>query len=552
MITKAQSGAAIVAGLLVMGQAMAQEQEATDEHTSYPTYGTKPNIVLIVSDDTGYWDLGAYLGGKARGMDTPNLDRMADEGMMFTDFYAQASCTPGRAAMQTGRNPNRSGMTTVAFQGQGGGLPEEEWTLASVLKQADYNTYFSGKWHLGEADYAMPIAQGYDKMENVLLYHLNAMTYALDGWNPQISEEQRKFFEDSTIGILEGEAGEKPTEVLSMADMTEKDLANLDTMTAEKAVAEMERLAGLDQPFFMSINWSANHQPNLPADEFVGASDVKSKYGDKVVEMDAQTGKLLDKIKELGIEDNTLIVYTVDNGAWQDVHPDSGMTPFRGSKGTDREGGWRVPAIFKWKGHIDSGARSSEIAGGLDLMATFAHLAGVELPKEDRAGEPIIFDSYDMAPILFSDVDDELWKRDSWLYFTETELMPGAIRIGHWKAVFNQKGDNGAIAGSEAPAAELGWRGPSQYSDVVPQIFNLWEDPQERYDIFMASGRENTWALPFFSEELKKVAESYMEYPPRPLQSDAYSGPLTIKRFRALEKVQEILKEKNIQVDLSN
>lgn len=506
---------------------------------------SRPNIILLVSDDTGYWDLGAYLGGAARGMPTPNLDRLAAEGMMFTDFYAQASCTPGRAAMQTGRNPNRSGMTTVAFQGQGGGLPAAEWTLASVLKQADYSTYFVGKWHLGEADYALPIAHGYDKMENVLLYHLNAMTYALEGWNPQITEEQRQFFLDATIGILEGEAGGEVTEVLSMADMTEADLANLDILSADKAVAELERLAGLDQPFFMSINWSANHQPNLPAPEFVGASEVKSKYGDKVVEMDAQTGRILDKIDELGIEENTLIVYTVDNGAWQDVHPDSGMTPFRGSKGTDREGGWRVPAIFKWAGRIEPGARSSEIAGGLDLMATFAHLAGVELPAEDREGQPMIFDSYDMAPILFGDVDGE-WRRPAWLYFTETELMPGAIRIDQWKAVFNQRGDVGAIAGSEGPAAELGWRGPSKYSAVVPQIYNLWEDPQERYDIFMTSGRENTWSLPFFGRQLEQVAQSYQEYPPRPLQSDAYAGPMTISRFRAIERVREILQERGV------
>lgn len=535
---------AVFAGILLTAPAAAQD---ADDHTSYPTYGAKPNIVMIVSDDTGYWDLGAYHGGKARGMDTPNLDALASEGMMFTDFYAQASCTPGRAAMQTGRNPNRSGMTTVAFQGQGGGLPEAEWTLASVLKQADYNTYFSGKWHLGEADYAMPNAQGYDKMENVLLYHLNAMTYGLDGWNPQMTDEQVQFFKDNTIGILEGEAGESPTEVLSMEDMTVDDLAKLDTIGADKAVAEMERLAGLDKPFFMSINWAANHQPNLPAPDFVGASDVKSKYGDKVVEMDAQSGKILDKIKELGIEDNTLIVYTVDNGAWQDVHPDAGMTPFRGSKGTDREGGWRVPAFFKWDGKIEAGSKSSTVAGGLDLMATFAHLAGVELPTEDRDGEPMIFDSYDMAPILFSEVDAE-FDRPAWLYFTESELMPGAIRVDQWKAVFNLRGDNGARAGSEGPAAELGWRGPSKYIATVPQIFNLWEDPMERYDIFMTTGRENTWAMPFFGEQLTAVAQSYQDYPPRKLQSETYSGPMTINRFRAIEAVKKAAEEKGIKL----
>ena len=137
----------------------------------------KPNIIMIVSDDFGYGDSAPYGGGPGRGMPTPNLERLANEGMTFFSFYAQPSCTPGRAAMQTGRIPNRSGMTTVAFQGQGGGLPKAEWTLGSVLKEAGYRTFFSGKWHLGEADYALPNVQGYDEMKYAFLYHLNAYTY---------------------------------------------------------------------------------------------------------------------------------------------------------------------------------------------------------------------------------------------------------------------------------------------------------------------------------------------------------------------------------------
>jgi arylsulfatase len=144
----------------------------------------KPNILFIVSDDTGYGDLGPYGGGEGRGMPTPNIDRLAKDGKTFLSFYAQPSCTPGRAAMITGRIPNRSGMTTVAFQGQGGGLPAAEWTLASVLKTAGYKTYFTGKWHLGEADYALPNAQGYDVMKYCGLYHLNAYTYADPTWFP--------------------------------------------------------------------------------------------------------------------------------------------------------------------------------------------------------------------------------------------------------------------------------------------------------------------------------------------------------------------------------
>jgi len=167
----------------------------------------KPNIILILSDDFGYGDMGAYGGGAGRGMPTPSLDRISAEGMTFFHNYGQPSCTPRRAAVQTGRIPNRSGMTTVAFQGQGGGLPAAEWTLASVLKQGGYNTFFTGKWHLGEADYALPTAQGYDEMRYVGLYHLNAYTYADPKWFPTMPAELRAMYQKVTTGMLSGTPG---------------------------------------------------------------------------------------------------------------------------------------------------------------------------------------------------------------------------------------------------------------------------------------------------------------------------------------------------------
>jgi len=172
-----------------------------------PLFFTAFLAVLIT---LGYGDLGPYGGGEGRGMPTPNIDRMAEDGITLFSFYAQPSCTPGRAAMQTGRIPNRSGMTTVAFQGQGGGLPAAEWTLASVLKKADYQTYFTGKWHLGEDDSAMPNAQGYDEMRYVGLYHLNAYTYGDPTWFPDMDPKLRAFFKKVTKGALSGKAGEKP------------------------------------------------------------------------------------------------------------------------------------------------------------------------------------------------------------------------------------------------------------------------------------------------------------------------------------------------------
>ncbi|MBK0368339.1 arylsulfatase [Flavobacterium sp. SE-1-e] len=503
-------------------------------------YGKKPNIIMLISDDTGWGDLGVYGGGVGRGMPTPNLDKMAKEGLQFWSFYGQPSCTPGRAAMLTGRIPNRSGMTTVAFQGQGGGLPAAEWSLASVLKKANYKTYFSGKWHLGEDDYAMPTAHGFDKMESVVLYHLNAYTYAFQSWNPDMTPEMLSFFQKVTKGVLEGSAGSKVKEV---SKVTEENIAELDMMMTDKVLTQLDNYGKAKDPFFMCINFAKNHQPNLPSKQFKGKSPVGSKYGDCVMEMDYNVGRVMDKIRSLGIEDNTIVIYTVDNGAWQDVHPDAGYTPFRGSKGTDREGGSRVPAIAWWPGKIEAGTDSHDIVGGLDLMATFASLAGIELPKNDRDGKPMVFDSYDMANVLFKEGKP---LRDKWFYFTEAELSPGAIRVGAFKAVYNKRGDNGAQAGSDMPGQELGWRGNEKYAATVPAIYNLWQDPQERYDIFMNSYTEKTWTLPIFNKATQELMKSYLQYPPRKLQSEVYTGPLEITRFRNLEEAKKILDEKGI------
>jgi arylsulfatase A-like enzyme len=505
----------------------------------------KPNIILLVSDDTGYGDLGIYGGGKGRGMATPNLDRLGREGIQFWSFYGQPSCTPGRAAMQTGRIPNRSGMTTVAFQGQGGGLPAAEWTLASVLKKGGYNTFFAGKWHLGEADYAMPIAHGYDVMRNVLLYHLNAYTYSFKSYNPDMSPELRAYFKKVTKGILEGEAGKPVREV---SKVTEENISQLDVMMTKTTLEYLEKLAKEGKPFFMSINFVKNHQPNLPAKEFVGKSAAKSKYADAVVELDTHIGQIMQKISDLGIQKKTLVFYTVDNGAWQDVYPDSGYTPFRSTKGTVREGGSRVPALAWWPGKIAPGQQNHDIVGGLDLMATFASLAGVKLPTKDRSSpqpKPIIFDSHDMSPLLFG---KGKWTRNKWFYFTEMELSPGAIRVGRWKAVFNLRGDDGAYTGSKSVDTNLGWKGPEKYVATVPQIFDLWADPQERYDRFMTNFTEKTWTLPVFNDAQRKLMETYRKYPPRKMQSEVYAGPMTIDRSRTIEELRQILKKKGIKL----
>ncbi len=519
----------------------------------------KPNILFIVSDDTGYGDLGPYGGGEGRGMPTPSIDRMANEGMTFFSFYAQPSCTPGRAAMQTGRIPNRSGMTTVAFQGQGGGLPAAEWTLASVLKQGGYQTYFTGKWHLGEADYALPNAQGYDEMKYVGLYHLNAYTYADPKWFPDMDPALREMFQKVTKGALSGKAGEKPVEEFKIngqyVDTPVIDgkpgvvgIPYFDGYVEKAALEFLDKAArSPDKPFYINVNFMKVHQPNLPAPEFQLKSPSKSKYADSIVELDTRIGRILDKLRALGLDKDTLVVYTTDNGAWQDVYPDAGYTPFRGTKGTVREGGNRVPAIAIWPGKVKAQSKNHEIVGGLDLMATFAAVGGVKLPEKDREGQPIVFDSYDLSPVLFGTGKSP---RKEWFYFTENELSPGAARVGNYKAVFNLRGDNGQPTGGLAVDTNLGWKGAQKYVATVPQIFDLWQDPQERYDIFMNNYTERTWTMVPITEAIVKLMKTYAQYPPRKLQSMGYDGPMELSKYQQFQWVREQLMKEGVSISL--
>ncbi len=522
----------------------------------------KPNILLIVSDDTGYGDLGPYNGGPGRGMPTPNIDRLADEGMTMFSFYAQPSCTPGRAAIQTGRIPNRSGMTTVAFQGQGGGLPAAEWTLGSVLQKAGYQTYFTGKWHLGEADYALPNAQGYDEMQAVGLYHLNAYTYADPNWFPDMDPETRAMFAKVTKGGMSGKAGEKPKEDFKIngqyINTPNKSTAAypdgvvgipfLDEYIKDAAVGFLETAAkNKDKPFFISVNFMKVHQPNMPHPDFKHKSMAKSPYADSIVELDAHIGMVMDKLRALGLEENTLVFYTTDNGAWQDVYPDAGYTPFRGTKGTEREGGNRVPAIAVWPGKIKPRSKNHDILGGLDLMATFASVANHKLPTKDRPGKPIIFDSHDMTPALTGTGQST---RNASFYFPENELAPGSIRVGHFKAAFNLRGDNGQPTGGLAVDTNLGWKGASKYVGAVPQIFDLWADPQERYDLFMNNFTEKTWTLPTMGQAMSAKMKTYADYPPRKPQSEVYDGPVLLSDYFRFDEIREQLKKQGITIPM--
>jgi arylsulfatase A-like enzyme len=518
--------------------------------------GSKPNIILIVGDDVGWGDLGAYMGGEGRGQATPNLDRMAKEGMTFYTFYGQPSCTPGRAAIMTGRIPNRSGMTTVAFQGQGGGLPHAEWTLGSVLKTAGYQTFFAGKWHLGDADSSLPNAQGFDIMKYAGLYHLNAYTYADPTWFPDMDPALREMFAKVTKGALSGNAGETPHEDFKIngqyVNTPEKGVVGIpffDRYVEKASLDYLDQVGKSGKPFMMSVDFMKVHQPNMPDPDYVGKSMAKSKFADSIVEMDARVGHIMDKIRELGIENNTLVIFTTDNGAWQDVYPDAGYTPFRGTKGTDREGGSRVPCIAWWPGKIKADSKNHDILGSLDFMATFANLGGVPLPEKDREGQPIIFDSIDMTPVLLGTGKS---KRDTWFYFTENELTPGAVRSGRFKAVFNMRGDDGQSTGALSVDSNLGWKGQEKYVATVPQVYDLWADPQERYDIFMNNFTEHTWALVTINQVTKDLMKTYVKYPPRKLQSEGYAGPLTLTQYERFKFMRDELEKNGFSLTMPN
>jgi arylsulfatase len=290
------------------------------------------------------------------------------------------------------------------------------------------------------------------------------------------------------------------------------------------------------------------HQPNMPHPDYVGKSMSKSKFADSMVELDARIGRIMDKVRALGISENTLVFWTTDNGAWQDVYPDAGYTPFRGTKGTVREGGVRVPAIAWWPGKIKAGSKSHDVLGSLDLMATFASLVGVKLPDKDREGKPIIFDSEDMSPVFFGTGKS---KRNNWFYFTEDELTPGACRVGNYKAVFNLRGDDGASTGGLGVDFNLGWKGAEKYVATVPQVFDLWQDPQERYDIFMNNYTERTWIIISINAAIKELMQTYIKYPPRKMQSEAYTGPITISQYERFKHIRDSLEKEGVGIALA-
>ena len=332
-----------------------------------PAYAQhRPNVVMLMTDDTGWNDFGVYGGGANLGHPTPNIDRVGQEGAVFTSWYGQASCTAGRASFITGRIPIRSALSVVVVPGDENGLTKSTPTIAEFFQKNGYGTYFSGKWHLGDQPKFYPIEHGFDEMKEFAAYYPGVYTYDdtdsfAHPWFPKFNaaywDEYQKIV---NLYEWEGTAGKPATRV---ARIDYDYLHEFDVRQADSAVGYIRQHAKDAKPFFMDVNFMKMHNPNIPAKAFIGKSHL-GNYSDAMLELDSNIGKIMDEIRAEA--PNTIVIITADNGAWQDAWPDAGTVPFRGEKGSPFEGGFRVPGIMWAPSKIPAGARYGEMMSHID------------------------------------------------------------------------------------------------------------------------------------------------------------------------------------------
>jgi len=408
---------------------------------STPAQGAnQPNIVIIFADDLGYGDLACYGHPSIR---TPHLDRMAAEGMKFTDFCVAASvCTPSRAALLTGRYPIRSGLTRVLIPSSSGGLPAEEITLAEALKERGYATACVGKWHLGCRRPHLPLNHGFDRYFGIP--YSNDMSPGTQPGNP--------VFKDAP-----------PTPLIRDFEVTndkEPDQRYLTRRYTEEAIRFMRQSAG-KQPFFLYLAHTMPHVPLYASERFRGKSR-RGLYGDVVEELDWSCGEVLETLGALGIENNTLVVFTSDNGPWLAKKLDGGSAgPFREGKVSTWEGGFRVPAIFRWPGRIPAGVTTPAFGTTMDLFTTCIRLAGGTVPT-DR-----VIDGQDLSPVL---LDNKPGREPKLFYYFGDQLW--GTRIGPWKMHLK----------TTDPASVKVWGNWKIDSHDPPLLFNVENDPAEQYN----------------------------------------------------------------------
>ncbi len=495
--------------------------------TATPVKTGKPNIVVIFGDDIGMWNVGIYTHGMMG--KTPNIDRIGREGAVFTDHYGQPSCTAGRAAFITGQLPVRTGMTTIGIPGSNQGIQKEDPTLAEVLKSQGYATAQFGKNHLGDRNEFLPTNHGFDEWFGNL-YHLNAEEepeeldypgqknpdYTKNVGPRGVLHTWATNTEDATTDPKWGKVGKQKIENTGM--LTRKRMETFDGEVLGHTMTWLDKQKGSGKPFFLWFNTTAvhiwSHSPKeyikKAVDEGRAEEDV---YRAKMIEHDEQVGKILAKLKEMGIEDNTIIIYSTDNGNELMLWPDGGYAPFRGEKGTTWEGGVRVPCLIKYPGVIQPGSELNGIQSHEDLFVTLAAAAGLPNLKEDLlkgysmngSSYKVHLDGYNQLD-YWSGKNDKSARRE-FFYYDESDLM--AFRVDAWKIHIGVKYDGL-------------WFNEKKYPSV-PFLFNLLMDPMEKMDPeshewgyigrkFMAA---KLWAPTAGGSFLEAHLKSLSDFPPR-------------------------------------
>ena len=470
----------------------------------------KPNILIIWGDDIGWFNISAYNHG-IMGYRTPNIDRVVKEGAMFTDWYAQQSCTAGRAAFITGQSPIRTGLTKVGMPGSKLGLQPEDPTIAELLKPLGYACGQFGKNHLGDRDEFLPTAHGFDEFFGNL-YHLNAEEEPENVDYPKEAEYPNFKKNFGPRGVMHSWANPDGTQKIEdTGPLTKKRMETIDEEVSSHAVDFIERKAKADEPFFCWWNSTRMHINTHLKPESQGKTGL-GVYPDGMVEHDGHVGALLDKLEELGIADNTIVMYSTDNGAEKCSWPDGGTSPFRGEKATNWEGGWRVPCAIRWPGVIAAGTVSNEIFSHQDMLPTLVAAAGepnvvAKCKTGYTAGAKtfkVHLDGYDLAPHFRGDVKNP---RQGFFYWgDEGDLM--AIRAGNWKIHFAEQRMEGAAAWQE-PLVTL----------KAPKLMNLRTDPFEDADIasyhYWAWRQDRMYMLVPAGALVGQFMQSLADFPPR-------------------------------------
>jgi arylsulfatase A-like enzyme len=474
----------------------------------------KPNILIIWGDDIGITNLSCYSDG-IMGYRTPNIDRLADEGMRFTDYYGEQSCTAGRAAFITGQNPLRTGLTKVGMPGADIGLRAEDPTIATALKHQGYKTGQFGKNHFGDRDDFLPTAHGFDEFFGNL-YHLNAEEEPEhpDYPKPEDFPDFRERF--GPRGVIHSWANDDGTQrIEDTGPLTKKRMETVDEEFLDETKRFIRDASEGEEPFFVWFNTTHMHFRTHTKEESLGqAGRWQSPYHDTMVDHDQHVGALLDLLDELGITDNTIVMYSTDNGPHMNTWPDAGMTPFRNEKNSNWEGAYRVPCLVRWPGKIEAGSVRNGIVSHADWFVTLVAAAGEpDVAGKLAEGAELNGETYKVHLDGFNQLDYLTGEADAsprpYFFYVNDDGQLTAVRFDNWKVVFYEQRSQGTLQVWAEPFVEL----------RVPKIFNLRTDPFERADV--TSNTYYDWLLDRafvlvpIQAFVAQMAQTLAEFPPR-------------------------------------